>query len=69
MRECQTHYPKYPLVLDEKFADGAAYLYGSSEYIKTELTSVLRAVLLRFYQLFVPPVSDRNLGEEPLRRS
>lgn len=32
------HDPKYPLALDEKFADGAAYWYWSSGYTKTDLT-------------------------------
>ena len=32
------HDPEYPLGLDEKFADGAAYWYWSSNYEKTDLT-------------------------------
>ncbi len=31
------HDPEYPLALDEKFSDGAAYWYWSSEYSKTDL--------------------------------
>ncbi len=32
------HDPKHPLRLDEKFADGAAYWYWSSDYHETKLT-------------------------------
>jgi len=32
------HDPKHPLALDEKFADGAAYWYWSSDYHETKLT-------------------------------
>lgn len=32
------HQPEYPLALDEKFADGAAYWYWSADYEKTKMT-------------------------------
>lgn len=32
------HDPEFPLALDEKFADGAAYWYWTSDYYKTKLT-------------------------------
>lgn len=32
------HDPEFPLALDEKFADGAAYWYWTSDYFETDLT-------------------------------
>jgi len=32
------HDPNYPLALDEKFADGAACWYWTSDYFETDLT-------------------------------
>lgn len=39
------HDPEYPLALDEKFADGAAYWYWTSDYHKTDLANCCARLL------------------------
>ncbi|VAX32954.1 hypothetical protein MNBD_NITROSPINAE05-1228 [hydrothermal vent metagenome] len=39
------HDPEFPLALDEKFADGAAYWYWTSDYHKTDLADCCTRIL------------------------
>lgn len=39
------HDPEYPLALDEKFADGAAYWYWTSDYHETDLADCCTRIL------------------------